>query len=115
MPERDWTIRIEDILEAISRIRRYTEGMKEREFRENELVQDALIRNFAVIGEAARHIPEEVRDRYPEVPWIRMSAMRNLVVHEYFGVDLRIIWDTVHEDLPNLAEDLEEIRGSGNQ
>lgn len=109
MPERDWRVRIEDILEATSRIRRYTEGMSAKDFRENDMAQDALIRNFAVIGEAARHIPEEVQDKYPEVPWIRMRAMRNLVVHEYFGVDLRIIWDTVHEDLPDLVGDLEEV------
>lgn len=112
MPERDWRVRVEDILEAIGRIRRYTEGMSEREFRENELVQDALIRNFTVIGEAARHVPEEIEDSHPEVPWTRMRAMRNLVVHEYFGVDLKIVWDTVYEDLPGLAESLKGVRDS---
>ena len=109
MPERDWRVRLEDILEAIDRMGRYTEGMTEARFRGNEMVQDALIRNFAVIGEAARHIPENIQESYPEVPWSSMKGMRNLVVHEYFNVDEKIIWDTLQVELPYLAEKLEQI------
>lgn len=83
--------------------------MNEDEFRENELVQDALVRNFAVMGEAASHVPEEVRVGNPEVPWSRMRGMRNLIVHEYFGIDPKIIWDTVWGELPRLEDQLKEI------
>ncbi len=83
--------------------------MDEAQFRESELVQDALIRNFAVIGEAARHVPEGIQNEYPQVPWAKMRGMRNFVVHEYFGVDVRIVWDTTQEELPALATELEEI------
>lgn len=109
MPERDWKVRLEDILEAIDRINRYTEGMTEVRFRESEMVQDALIRNFTVIGEASRHIPEDIQERHPEVPWSSMRGMRNLVVHEYFGVDVKILWDTLQEDLPDLSENLKQM------
>lgn len=87
--------------------------MTEAEFRENELVQDALIRNFAVIGEAARHVPEEIKVSHPEVPWARMRGIRNLLVHEYFGIDSKIVWDTVWEELPGLESRLRAILESG--
>lgn len=87
--------------------------MTEAEFRKNELVQDALIRNFAVIGEAARHVPEEIRDSYPEAPWARMRGIRNLLVHEYFGIDPKIIWDTVWGELPSLENQLRAILEGG--
>lgn len=109
MPERDWRVRVEDILEAIDRINRYTEGMSEARFRENEMVQDALIRNFAVIGEAVRHVPEDIQESYPEVPWSRIKGIRNVLVHEYFGVDVGIVWDTIQEDLPELTEKLKQM------
>ena len=106
---RDWKLRIEDILEAISKIFRYTEGMDYERFAADELRVDAVLRNFTVIGEATRHIPDEITSKYPEVPWDKMRGMRNIVVHEYFGVSLRIIWDTIQEDLPPLVPLLEKI------
>ncbi len=109
MPPRDWTLRVEDIIDAIIKIQRYTAGMTRDQFYANELVQDAVIRNFTVIGEAARHVPPEVENLYPDVPWARMRGMRNLVVHEYSGVDPRIVWDTSEEDLPPLVQMLKNI------
>ena len=79
----------------------------------DELVQDAVLRNFAVIGEATRYLPPEFVALYPEKslgpPWVRMRGMRNVVVHEYSGVDLRIVWDTLEEDLPQLVPVLRDI------
>jgi uncharacterized protein with HEPN domain len=106
---RDWRLRIEDMLEAIARIQRYTAGMSAADFAANELVLDAVIRNFAIIGEAAGHLPAAVTDQYPQVPWRVMSRMRNILVHQYFGVSIPILWETLQVDLPPLVEPLQRL------
>ena len=88
--------------------------MKYEAFAAHRKTVDAVIRNFIVIGEAATHVPEEVVLAHPEIPWRDMRDMRNIVVHEYFGVDLTIVWSTIREDLPALIPQLEEIL-QGNQ
>jgi uncharacterized protein with HEPN domain len=100
---REWQLRVEDILEAIARIERYTSHLTFETFVASELVIDAVVRNFIVIGEAARHIPPEIEARHPQLPWSRMRGMRNVVVHAYFGVDASILWETIQHDLPPLA------------
>lgn len=109
MSSRDWELRVEDILEAIARMERYVEGMTIDDFSGDEKTIDAVIRNISVIGEAARYIAPEVRERYPQVPWAEMAGMRNIVVHEYFGVSVPILWDTVKRNLPPVVALLREI------
>lgn len=109
MPSRSWHLRIEDILEAIERIRQYTANFDEDAFAANSLVTDAVIRNFIIIGEAANHVPETIRSRYPDVPWVTMRGMRNLNVHEYFADDPAILWSTIQDDLPPLVPQLQTI------
>ncbi len=109
MPPRDWKLRIRDILDCISKIDRYTDGMGLAEFEADEKTIDAVVRNIEVIGEAATHIPDEIQAGYPDLPWPEMRAMRNILAHEYFGVSLPIIWQTIQDNLPPLAEPLEEI------
>lgn len=116
MPRRSWRLRIEDILEGIRTIRGYVAGLDEASFRHDRRTVDAILRNLEVIGEAARHVPSDVRDRHPAIPWLDMADMRNVLSHEYFGVDLRLVWRTAVEDLPQvepalaalLKEDLDE-------
>lgn len=91
---------IEEIVESISKIERYTEGLNFEKFQNNEMVIDAILRNLEVIGEAARRIPDEVRNKHKDIPWKRMIGLRNIVIHEYFGVDLSIIWKIATENLP---------------
>lgn len=109
MPHRGWSFRIADILESIERIRGYIEEMEEDQFRANHLVIDAVVRNLEVIGEAAAHLPEDVVQANPDVPWREMRDMRNLLVHEYFGVSLPIVWRTVTHDLPPLVPVLRRV------
>ena len=109
MPPRDWRFRIEDMLEAIEKIQRACRGLELESFRENELIVDAVLRNLAVIGEAARHVPDEVVAATPGIPWANIRGMRNVVVHEYFGVDLDSIWETTQDDLPPLLPQLRRL------
>lgn len=78
-------------------------------FSKDRKTVDAVIRNFTVIGEASRHVPDEIVERFPSIPWQDMRDMRNIVVHEYFGVSDRILWETIHEDLSPLLSSLSEL------
>lgn len=109
VPPRQLLFRIQDILDALDAIRSYTAGMAFSDFVADRRTVDAVIRNLAVIGEAASHIPEEVCADYTDIPWTDMRAMRNFVVHEYFGVSDAILWNTVTRNLPSLHEPLARI------
>lgn len=109
MPRRDWKMRIKDILNAISAVQGYTEGMKYEVFVADRKTVDAVLRNLIVIGEAANHMPADIMSAHPDLPWQDMRDMRNFVVHEYFRVSDRIIWDTIQNDLPPLIPLLETL------
>ncbi len=106
MPRRDWRLRFEDILEAAERVARYVEGKDLASFVSDELRLDAVSRCFGIIGEAASHVPPEITAAHPEIPWAEMRGMRNIVVHEYFGVTSETLWKTAREDLPAVLEPL---------
>jgi len=106
---REWTIRIRDILDAMSKILAHTVDLDFDAFVGDSWTVDAVLRNLTVIGEAARHVPDEILSAHPDLPWREMQDMRNIVVHEYFGVDLAIIWHTIREELPPLVAPLEAL------
>ena len=108
MPYRGWQFRIDDILEAIDKIESYTHGLGFDEWIEDDKTVDAVVRNIEVIGEAASHLPIEIQEQYQDVPWSMMKGIRNILAHEYFGIDLKIIWKTIKEDLPSLKGLLQE-------
>ena len=99
------------ILDAVSRIDEYTEGMKREDFMSSNLHQDAVIRQVEVVGEAARKVSEETRERHTEVPWKDMAGIRDKLIHGYFGVDLDAVWDTVTEDIPRLKAMIQALLG----
>ena len=115
MPVRDWKLRIEDILEAIDDIGRFTDGMNHESFCSDTKTVKAVLYSVAVIGEASRLIPAEVQLEHPEIPWREMSDIRNVVIHEYFGVDLDILWDTISDDLPPVVPLLKGILGKESE
>jgi uncharacterized protein with HEPN domain len=109
---------LQHILEAADRVLRYTESMGRKEFSADTMVQDAVIRNVEIIGEAANNLLEvapDIGDKYPSIPFVQIRGMRNRVAHGYFAVSLSMIWDTVQVDIPELRQQitkvLEEMQG----
>jgi uncharacterized protein with HEPN domain len=109
MQRRDWRLRVEDILEAIQRIDAYLQGLDYAAFVADRRTADAVLRNLEIVGEAAHHIPPEVRRRHPQMPWSVMRGIRNRLAHAYFAVDLTVIWDTSTQDLHPLVPELERM------
>lgn len=109
MRSRSWLQRIQDILEMITEIESFTNGITFEDFRGDTKTVKAVLYNLTIIGEAARNIPPEVEVRYPEIPWIDMRGMRNVVIHEYFRVNWETIWQTLPDDLPPLGVQLREL------
>lgn len=106
---RDSLLYLNDILESIAHIQKYINSLSFEEFSKNNMVIDAVIRNFEIIGEASAHVPDDIQSAYPEVPWLEAKAMRNIMAHEYFRVDLKIVWKTAKESLPALERQIREI------
>jgi uncharacterized protein with HEPN domain len=104
--------RLHHILDAIDRIGRYTTGGRDP-FMTDELIQDAVMRNLEIIGEATRALSAQTRDRAPGVQWRQVSGLRDHLVHGYFGVDLEIVWIAVAEDLPGLRTAVVRLLGNG--
>jgi len=101
---------ITHILKCIDSIFEYTKGMNEENFLQNQLVQDAVIRNFEVIGEATKNISEELKLKNQDIPWRKMAGMRDKLIHDYIGVDIFSVWAVVVKILPELKSKLEKIK-----
>lgn len=100
---------LEDILIAINRIEEYIDDRMFIDFKRDYKTVDAVIRNFEIIGEAAKNLPKDFKEKYPEVPWEEMYLLRNKVSHEYFGIDYEIIWDVAINYLPENKSQIENI------
>lgn len=109
MSPREWQDRVRDILDAIAEIQRFTRGMDFGSFQSDERTVRAVEMNLIIIGEAANLIPDAITEKYPDIPWHLMRAMRNRMVHVYFQVDEKLMWDTVQNDLPPLEEALKKL------
>ncbi|MCX9084965.1 MAG: DUF86 domain-containing protein [Candidatus Methanoperedens sp.] len=117
--KREFIDYLNDIFTAIEKVERFTQGMDLEEFVEDEKTVFAVVRALEIIGEAAKKIPVQVRDRYQDVPWQEMAGIRDKLIHEYFGVKLEVVWNTVEKDLPELkifiAEMIEDTKREGTK
>jgi uncharacterized protein with HEPN domain len=107
--ERDWRLYADDIIEACEKVRRFVAGMTYDTFATDERTRDAVIRNLEIIGEAAGNLPEEVTARAPRIPWRLICDMRNVLAHAYFGVSLRIVWDTATTQVDELEQAVQAL------
>jgi len=107
---RDWQLYLDDILESCAKISRFTVGMDRSSFLSDERTFDAVIRNLEVIGEAVKHIPDEVRSQVAAVEWRKIAGLRDILAHAYFGIDEDIVWDVVRNKIPQLQKALESLR-----
>jgi len=114
MPKkRDINLFFTDILEAIGSIKEYTHGMDYEKFIQDKRTRDAVVRNLEVIGEAAKNIPNDVKEKYHEVNWKAITGMRDKLIHEYFGVSNPIVWETITGDIPVFEAQIKEISETG--
>lgn len=107
--KRDDSVYLSHILDSISQIEEYTEGLNKEEFLAKRLVQDGTIRQIEIIGEATKNISEPLKERYPQISWREISGMRDKLTHNYFGVDIDAVWDVVKKDAPILKNEIQKI------
>ena len=107
--EKDDLVYIEHILDCIRKIKEFTNGLSLKDFSVNELVQDAVIRNIEIIGEASKKISSDTKQIFYEIPWREIAGMRDKLIHDYLGVDAEVVWRTITEDIPTLEKQIKEI------
>lgn len=107
--KRPYWLFIQDIRDCMQRIQFYTKNLDLDSFENNQLIIDATLRNFTILGEATANIPESIKVKYSNIPWREMKDMRNKVSHEYFGVDLSIVWEIITHFIPENKKQIEHI------
>jgi uncharacterized protein with HEPN domain len=112
---KDPKIFIEHIIESIEIIEAYARGKTYDEFCNSTQLHDAIIRRLEIIGEAIKNIPEEIKREYPLIPWRKVAGMRDILIHEYFGVDLELTWEVIRQNIPKIKKQILEIKNALEQ
>ena len=106
---REYRFYLEDMRTSCEKVIQFIRGMSQAQFLADQKTYDAVMRNLEIIGEAAKHVPSEVRDRHTEVDWRRVAAFRDVAIHEYFGIDVDVVWDIVQNKLPALHRQIQQL------
>ncbi|MBU0501974.1 MAG: DUF86 domain-containing protein [bacterium] len=109
MTAKNNTVYIKHILDAIKKVEEYTNKFDENKFSKDTLVQDGVIRQIEIIGEATKNLSDEFRDKHKQIPWKDIAGMRDKLIHGYFGVDINAVWDTAKKDLPSLKAEITKL------
>ena len=112
---REWRLYVADMQACCDRITQYTGGLSPEEFQSRRMAYDATLRNLELLGEAARHVPDEVRALAPDIPWRRIVGVRNILIHGYLGIDNDIVWDIVRNGIAPLRKALEKLEATANR
>ena len=99
---RNHSLYLKDILSAIDSIEKFVEGMEFEDFKQDDKTSSAVVRKFEIIGEAAKKVPTSLKKKYPEIPWKEMAGMRDKLIHFYFGIDYKLIWQTIKHRIPQI-------------
>lgn len=108
--KKDPEVFLDHILESIDLIEDYSEGVTESDFVGSSSLQDMIVRRIEIIGEAVKNLPDDLKREHPQIPWRDIAGLRDIVVHQYFGLDLELIWDVVERDIPQLKPEILRIR-----
>lgn len=108
--KRELGLFIEDILESIKLIERYIGNVSKESLGTNQKLKDSIVRRLEIIGEAVKNIPDNFRDKYPEIEWRKIAGLRDIIIHAYFNIDLDVTWDIIKKDLPNLKKKIQRIK-----
>ena len=106
---RDYRVYLDDILEAIGWVQNYSSGLSYDSFQSDRRTVDAVVRNLEIVGEAVKQIPQDIRARHPEIDWKKIAGLRDILIHNYFGIDLEVIWDILENKLTPLQEAITQI------
>ena len=107
--KKDPKIFLNHILESIREIERNTENLNEAEFFRNITIQDAVIRRLGIVGEATKNLPKSCKDKHPEIEWRKIAGLRDIIVHEYFGLSLKLVWKITQSNIPKLKKQIFEV------
>ena len=106
---RDYKLYLDGILEAATRIEKYTKGLSLKKLKKDDLTIDGVVRNLEIIGEAVKNIPADVKEKHPDIEWKKIAGLRDILAHEYFGIDVDILWDIVENKLPHLKKEISSL------
>ncbi len=107
--KKNYSLFVEHMIESIERIEEFMKNAGEVDFEKNLQLQDAVVRRLEIIGEAAKNLPSDFKNKYPDISWKEIIGTRDKIIHHYFGVDLSIVWDIIKNELPDLKKKLEKI------